>query len=48
MTYFMNRETGELLTYAEMRAQAASDYDLLDDTNGLQIDDLYEIKDLRA
>lgn len=41
--YYMNKETGELLTKAEMLEQAAIEYDMNDDTNGLDWSEYYEI-----
>lgn len=43
MIYYMNRETGELLTKAEMLEQAATEYDLNDETNGLEWSEYYDI-----
>lgn len=43
MIYYMNRETGELLTKAEMLKQAATEYDLNDETNGLEWSEYYDI-----
>ena len=39
---WMNRETGELLTRAEMRKQGAELYDLDDNTNILDYNEYYE------
>lgn len=38
---WMNRETGELLTRAEMRKQGAKLYDLGDDTNAVAYGEYY-------
>lgn len=42
MTYWMNRETGELLNYREMVEQAKQDYDYGDDTNAVDLSEYYE------
>ena len=42
---WMNRETGELLTYAEACAQGAEWYDIDDDTNALTFNEYYEMTD---
>lgn len=42
MIYYVNRETGELLTKAEMLEQAATEYDFDDETNGLEWSEYYE------
>ena len=41
-TLWMNKETGELLTYAEMVQQAREYYDLDDDTNACDLSEYYE------
>lgn len=41
-TLWMNLETGELLTYAEMLVQAREWYDLDDDTNACDLSEYYE------
>ena len=41
-TLWMNKETGELLTYAEMVQQAREWYDLDDDTNACELSEYYE------
>ena len=40
-TYFMNKETGELLTYEEMIQQGIEEYDLFDETNCMNWEDYY-------
>ena len=40
-TFFMNKETGELLTYAEMQEQFIQDYDGNDETNILSYYEYY-------
>lgn len=40
-TLWMNNETGELLTYKEMRQQANEWYDLDDDTNACDLSEYY-------
>ena len=42
---WMNRETGELLTYEEAWEQGAEWYDLDDDTNAVQFAEYYEMTD---
>lgn len=42
MFYFMNRETGELLTRAEMMTQFRDEYDGDDPTNPLSWDEYYK------
>lgn len=42
---WMNRETGELLTYEEAWKQGAEWYDLDDDTNALTFSEYYEMTD---
>lgn len=42
MTLWMNKETGELLTYCEMIAQAREWYDFGDDSNACELDEYYE------
>lgn len=42
MRYFMNRETGELLTRSEMMAQFQDDYDGGDPTNAVSWDEYYK------
>ena len=44
--YYMNLETGELLTYREMVEQAAELYDLDDWTNALGLLEYYELTDI--
>lgn len=41
MKYYMNLETGELLTYKEMIRQRIEEYDLDDDTNVMNWQDYY-------
>ena len=41
-TLWMNKETGELLTYTEMVQQAREWYDLDDDTNACGLEEYYE------
>lgn len=41
--YFMNRETGELLTLPEMLEQAVEEYDLNDPTNVMTLFDYYQL-----
>ena len=40
--YFMNRETGELLTYKEMIVEGEELYDLNEDTNVLEYLEYYK------
>lgn len=40
--YYMNKETGELLTYNEMVEQAKDWYDYGDDTNCIGLNEYYE------
>lgn len=40
---YMNRETGELLTYAEMLKQFAEEYDGGDPTNALTWEEYYDV-----
>ena len=42
MTLYMNKESGELLTFSEMVEQAAEQYDMDDPTNGCKLDEYYE------
>ena len=42
---WMNRETGELLTYEEAWEQGAEWYDLDDDINAVQFAEYYEMTD---
>jgi len=44
--YYMNKETGELLRYREMRVQFAEDYDGDDDTNCIHWSEYYEVRNL--
>ena len=46
--YYMNFETGELLTYAEMTRQAEEMYDFDDYTNALELWDYYDYTDLEV
>lgn len=39
--YFINKETGEVLTYKEMIQQGIEEYDLGDDTSVLDWYDIY-------
>jgi hypothetical protein len=41
--YYMNKETGELLTWEEMLEQAREWYDIGDDTNACGLDECYEL-----
>lgn len=45
---YMNIETGELLTYAEMIHEAEEMYDFGDWTNALELWDYYELTDIPA
>lgn len=45
---YMNIETGELLTYAEMIHEAEEMYDFDDWTNALELWDYYELTDIPA
>jgi hypothetical protein len=45
---YMNIETGELLTYAEMIHEAEEMYDFDDWTNALELWDYYELSDIPA
>lgn len=40
--YWMNRDTGELLTYDEMQKQFAEDYDGNDETNFISYHEYYK------
>lgn len=40
--YFMNKETGEVLTYKEMIQQGIEEYDLDDPTNLIDWSEIYE------
>ena len=42
MKMYMNLDTGEVLTYAEMRKQWREDYDGDDPTNGIDWHEQYE------
>ena len=42
MMYFMNLETGELLTRAAMQTQFREEYDGGDPTNGVSWDEYYK------
>lgn len=42
MNWYMNKETGELLSWEEMIEQGAEEYDLDDPTNGLSWEEYYE------
>lgn len=46
--YFMNLETGEVLTAAEMRQQAAELYDLGDETNACSWREYYAVVNIEA
>lgn len=45
---YMNIETGELLTYAEMIREAEEMYDFGDWTNALELWEYYELTDIPA
>ena len=45
--YWMNKETGELLTYKQMMEEAREMYDL-DDTNVCGRDEYYELTKVRV
>jgi len=45
--YYMNLETGELLTYREMVERAAELYDLDDWTNLLELTEYYELTNIK-
>lgn len=42
MIYYMDKQTGELLTRREMLEKAANDYDLFDNTNALSMEEYFE------
>lgn len=46
--YYMNLETGELLTYREMIEQAEELYDFGDYTNALELLEYYELTDIEV
>ena len=46
--YYMNFETGELLTLDEMLTQAEEEYDFDDWTNALELTEYYELTDIEV
>ena len=44
--YYMNLETGELLTRAQMLIQAEEEYDFDDWTNAVELWDYYELTNI--
>ena len=48
MYYYMNKETGELKTWAEMMNILQEEYDITDDTNYLTWSDYYEKTNIKV